>query len=111
MSNPAGSWKLERFPERATCRSGVAIPDEVQKAYETWLETREINPARGADRLSPEDIRYTAKVPRGAFADEHGSGWQLMCDYDVIEGNWATGAHGQVVFTDMGLVDAPELSG
>jgi hypothetical protein len=108
MSNPANSWKLDRFPKRASCRSGVVIPDEVQKAYVAWLETREINPRRGAQRLQADDTRYSAEIPGGSFAAE-GAGWQLMCDYDVIDGNWATGEKGQVLFTDMGVVESDDL--
>jgi hypothetical protein len=108
VSSSTGSWKLEGFPEIATCRSGVVIPGEAQTAYKTWLETRVVNPVRGADRLSPEDVRYAAKIPNGEFVVA-GQGWQLMCDFDVIEGNWATGSPGQVIFADMGVVEAPEL--
>jgi hypothetical protein len=108
MTN-AQPWKLDRFPKRASCRSGVVIPDEVQKAYTAWLETRENNLRRGAQRLQADDIRYTAEIPGGSFAAK-GAGWQLMCDFDIIDGNWATGSPGQVIFTDMGVVqsDVPD---
>ncbi|GAA0529022.1 hypothetical protein GCM10010172_07070 [Paractinoplanes ferrugineus] len=108
MDHATSSWKLERFPALASCRSGIPIPDEVQKAYTSWLETRKIHPKRGALRLQEDDIRYSARIPGGDFAHE-GCGWQLMCDFDVIEGNWATGSPGEVVFTDMGVIQADSV--
>ncbi|MEU4558476.1 hypothetical protein AB0F72_08800 [Actinoplanes sp. NPDC023936] len=107
MSNPDRSWTLDGFPERVVHPDGDP-PDEVQKAYEAWLETRRINPRRGARRLQGDDIRYTAEVPGAHYVNQAG-GWQLMCDYDVDEGNWSV--RGRAVYVGMGYVEAGDLDG
>lgn len=107
MSYPARSWTLDGFPDRAAYPHGDP-PDEVQKAYEAWVESRRINPKRGARRVQGDDIRYTAEVPGACFADDLG-GWQLMCDFDVHEGNRSV--QGRAVYVEMGYVEGADLGG
>lgn len=105
MTSP-GSWKLEGFPERlADVRSD--LPDEVHKAYAVWVETRRVDPHRGAQRLQADDARYTAIVPNAVFADRSG-GWRLACDYDVFEPELSR--DGRVVFVELGLVPGEVLT-
>jgi hypothetical protein len=106
MSNPAGSWMLEGFPELAPAPEDVP-PGEIQKAYEVWLETRRVNPKRAAGRLQADDDRYVAAVRGAHYVDEFSHGWQLMCDFQVIEGDWSV--PGRVVFVEMGFMEAPDL--
>jgi hypothetical protein len=105
MSYPDRSWQLDGFPERVI-HPGGDLPDEIQKAYEAWLETRRTNPKRGATRLQGDDVRYTAEVPNAVYADEVG-GWQLMCDYEVHEPELL--ARGRAVYVDMGYVEGDDL--
>ena len=107
MSNPIGTWTLEGFPELVAHPHGDP-PEEVQKAYEVWLENCRINPKRGAVRLQGDDIRYTARVPSAVFADAAGR-WQLMCDFDVHDGNWSV--RGRAVFVEMGYVGGDDPGG
>lgn len=86
MVDPQGLWKLEQFPELLQLwRSSDPLPGELMDAIERWYSTREVNPRRGARRLSPEDNLWVAEVPNVHFLDE-GRGWQrVMCDYRILE--------------------------
>lgn len=105
MSNPTG-WVLEGFPERVGNAEGDPS-GEVQKAYEGWLDACSINPRQRARRLQADDDRYVAEVTGAHYVDDDSAGWQLMCDFQVIEGDWSV--PGRVVFVEMGYVEAPDL--
>ncbi len=99
------SWTLEGFPDRVPGTLGD-FPDEVQKAYSAWLENCKVNPKKYGARLQGDDIRYTAEIPNGCYADEHG-GWQLMCDYDVHEATLLK--QGRAVFVEIGFAEGDDL--
>jgi hypothetical protein len=100
MSYPP-HWDLEGFPGEVG-----GVPDEVEKAYAGWVESRRVNPKTRAQRLQGDDIRYTAEVPSAVYADEHG-GHQLWCDFEVHEPGLTS--PGRVVFVEMGFIAGDDL--
>lgn len=105
MSSSDGLWKLERFPDKIECPAGDSA-GEVQQAYETWIETRRLNPRSKAERLDAGEDRYTAAVSGAHYVDDHFIEWQLMCDYDINPGAW--GRPGEVVYVDSGFIPSPD---